>query len=484
MRSAWWIPVAVALTVAGCTDDASPDAAVPAPEEMVDVVGATLTYSALTDAGVATWIEPVGMESYEAAYLDPVERPVPLAFALRDCVARADGRVVYDVQWRPPGDVEFPVDVVLSVTPGGRLFPYYLIADLGLYEVELERPGTFRITADSGDDQFGNDDERQISVSDADPGSCELSVVSERYVDDQTAAPVQVRWDDTLLANTAPAGSFQSLAGSAHETAAMVERLLLDGIEDEDLWPDRIWFDPDGDLDFLSITHRFGCRQVRSQWGDGAVTLLQQRGCEAELFASADRVVSVADPAWTVTVNGASEPVDALVAGLRALPVAGVEPLPDGRVEFDPLAQFELVSAEEGRIEYGRVPWRDGVVIAWGTDDDLGGEIETFAVDDGEWFNAGGGGTPIQPGICVAQLRAANDLKGFAIAVFEDPEIARIERQLAGGEWEEVDVIANGRYRIAMLDPDLRTVAGVGPDRTVIRGFDAAGEPIDCVGSN
>ncbi|MEZ5246494.1 MAG: hypothetical protein R2707_15440 [Acidimicrobiales bacterium] len=483
MRRAW-IALALALTVAACTDDAAPEAAASAPVEMIEVIGATLTYPALVDSGVAMSTTAIDMEGYEAAYLDPVERPVPLAFALRDCVVRADGRVVYDVQWRPPEDVEIPVDVVLSVTPGGRLFPYYLAAGLGLYEVELARPGTFRITADLGDGVFGGDDERQISVSDADPGSCELDVVSERYIDDQTAAPVQVRWDDTLLANTAPMGSFQSLAGSAHPTAAFVERLLLDGIDDEDLWPDRIWFDPNGDPDFLAITDRLGCRQVRSEWDDGAVTLLQQRGCEDGLFSSDDRVVSVVDSAWTVTVNGASEAVDALVVGLRALPVAGVEALADGPVEFDPLARFELESAEEGRIEYGRVPWRDGVVVAWGYDDDLGGEIATFAVDGGEWFNAGGGGTPIQPGICVAQLRSANDLKGFAIAVFDDPGITRLERQLADGQWEEVDVIANGPYRIAMLDPDLRTVAGVGPDRTVIRGFDAAGDEIDCVRSN
>ena len=68
--------------------------------------------------------------------------------------------------------------------------------------------------------------------------------------------------------------------------------------------------------------------------------------------------------------------------------------------------------------------------------------------------------------------------------MFDDPEIARLERQLPDGEWEEVDVIANEPYRIAMLDPDLRTVAGVGPDRTNIRGFDATGDPIDCVRSN
>ena len=483
MRRAW-AALAVALALAACTDDAPPDSAASAPVEAVEVVGATLTYPALVDSGVATSITPIDMERYEAAHLDPVERPVPLAFALRDCVARADGQVVYDVQWRPPGDVEFPVEVVLSVTPGGSLFPYYLVAGLGLYEVELSRPGTFRIIADSGDGVIGGDDERQISANDEPPGSCELGVVSERYIDDQTADPMRLRWDDGLLANTAPAGSFQSLAGSAHPTAALVERLLLDGIDDGDLWPGRIWFDPDGDPDFLAIIDRLGCRQVRSEWDDGAVTLLQERGCEDEPVSSADRVVSVADSAWTVTVLGASEAVDTLVAGLRVLPVAGVEALPDGPVEFDPLARFELESAEQERIEYGRVPWRGGVVVAWGTDDDLGGEIETFAVDGGEWFNAGGGGTPIQPGICVAQLRSANDLKGFAIAVFDDPEIARLERQLPDGEWEEVDVIANEPYRIAMLDPDLRTVAGVGPDRTNIRGFDATGDPIDCVRSN
>lgn len=453
------------------------------------VFGATFEYPGDPDTGVATSIRELTPDEFSARYQATMRRDIPLAFALRACRHHGGGRATYDIQWRPADDVELPVTVALFVGPASGS-SYSIAFGLGLFEVELAQPGTFRIEQRVDPDMFLRDPGDELSATTSardDGGECQLSVASEFYVDDQTEGSITMEHAADLLRVDAPEGTLQWLAGSGHAVATRVERLFLDAPEEFDAFPDRVWIAPDLELELLSISEQFGCWRVRSAWLDGDVSVVQSRGCrdDAERTFMDRTIVGILDPAWSVTVEGPPDQVDLFIAGSRAVPVAGVEPLPEGEVPFDSLAAFEERLTLEGGIEYARFDWNGGVIVVHASEplDDRLSEIE-FTALLGEHEIAGGGGTPIQTRICVASYAGGDDERGYAFVYFDDPGIARVEAQRIDDTWESIELVDAGPFFVGLLADDLAADQHRNYNAPTIRGFDAAGAEIDCVRSN
>lgn len=452
------------------------------------VFGASFEYPGDPDTGVATSIEELTNDEFAARYDETVRRDVPLAFALRACRHHGGGRATYDIQWRPPDGVELPVTVALYVGPESGA-SYSFVLGLGLFEVELAKPGTFRIEQRLDPDLFFQDDDppTALTTAESDRGVCQLTISSEFYVDDQTVGAIEMEPAGDLVRVDAPEGSLQWLAGSRHAIAHRIERLFLDAPEDFDAYPDRVWVAPDLELEFLSISDQFGCWLVRSAWFGGEVSVRQSRGCRDEgARPSMDRtLVRIVDPAWDVTVEGPPALVERFVAATRAVPVAGVEPLPDGDVPFDALAAFEERLLVEGGSEYARYDWRGGVIIVHSREplDDRLRELEFTALVGTEEYD-GGIGTPIQDRVCAASYAGGDHERGFAFVYHNDPQIEWVDVQSTDGSWQQVDMVDVGPFLMGMLAHDLVADEYGNYNAPPIRGFDAAGEPIDCVGSN
>lgn len=484
----------LAVLVSGCTSSgdpqpASPDAgsasAVDERVREVEVVGATLTYPDGDSTGVASRIEEIPLEGDDVFDLfdgnpTTVERAIPLAFALRSCTDEGGGRLMHEVQWRGPPEFEYPVTVTLWVGPLDGAF----YGQGGLFEVDLEADGVFPLAVDLR--ETADDGDNGVSVG-AEPTAqryCEMRVLSEDYVDDQTEPGLVYEPAEVAPSVAAPDGSLQSYAIDEVAAGPLLRELLLEVGTDSDLLPARWWLSLDAEPETFSIRRDDTCWLIESRWKAPAVETRQDRGCEPALWPSTFDVIQIDDPSWNVVVAGEPDDVSAYLASVVSVPVAGVDPVGSGNADFDALATFESQLAESGIEPFGRIPWgQDGVIIVWSSDGDLSGEIEATGFTPDQ-LNAGGGGTPIQPGVCAATLAYGDATAGFAVIVYEDAAIDRVEVQRPSGDWEPVEIIANGPYRLGLLDSSLAQEGRVGVSAPPIRGFDATGAPIDCVRSN
>ena len=452
----------------------------------IAIKGATVTYEDISGPGVASRVEPYG-DGAPIDFLDPslelerIEREVPLAFALRKCEASGT-QLFHEIQWRPPEGLELPVTVVLSAAPQNNFF----FAGLQPLEVELDRPGLFRIETDLAEflglDEGTNPTE--LAADDLDQETlCGLTVYSELYIDDQTEPGLSYTRFEERPSVDAPADSAQALAVSDRPVSElMLEYLLVLGA-DTDVLPDRWWLAADAVPGDFRIDRDGPCWEIKSDWKDPEVSLVQSRGCRPpQIFDGLrEKVVEVTDPAWSVVLSGESDEVDRFAAMMSPWTVHGVEMLgPAGR-DFDPVATAKARAEELGGDHIGELPWGEDGIIIIGADDvsklrQL--HVEAYRPD---YFSTGGGGRPIQRGVCAATHQSSNEEAGFAIVVFNDPRIDRVEVQRPNGEWEQVDIVEMNGANVAMLDENLIQTTQVSPNAPEIRGYDSAGNELDCV---
>jgi hypothetical protein len=300
----------------------------------VDVFGAKFRYSASADTGVATRIEPLTIDGRQAGLyeLEPqvevTERATPLAFALRSCQRLSARRSIYDVQWRAPDDLELPITVTVSIGDGTAT-SHSLNSFGDMFEVDLAAEGVFTIVADEPPAPDSDGDEFLAASRELRPSNyCELRIVSEVYIDDQTEIGLEMEPYPDAPTVIAPAGTVQSLAVDDVPIGGLLRDLLLSSNPESDLFPDHWWLAPDAELDSISLSRNDACWRISTTYSEPAVQVLQSRGCDRWPASSMHDVVQIVDAAWDVTVAGPPAEVRDFIDAVVSVPVAGVEQLP------------------------------------------------------------------------------------------------------------------------------------------------------------
>jgi hypothetical protein len=447
----------------------------------VAIKGAVLRYGGLSGPGVATRVELLGTEfgdRWNSADVERIDRDVPLAFALRRCDV-VGNQLVHEVQWRPPAGLELPVTVTMFVGPADFWWQFGSVG----YEVDLAAPGVFRFDVDLAEiapDQM-SDGASVIAGQTGRADLCSMVVYSERYIDVQTEPGLTYGSAPQGPTVDAPSESIQALATSDLPTAGPMLELLISLGPDTEVLPDRWWLAPEAEPERLEVGREHGCWKVVSNWTDPAVRVQQSRGCPSDHFADlTTKIVQIEDDAWDVVVIGSAAEVDRFLEMVRPLSVAGVDPVAAEGREFDAVATARSQAKERGLSVLAELPWGDSgvIIVTVGNEPGLHDfEAEGFNPNP---FNAGATGRPLQRGVCIGTFLSTNTQTGFAIAYFEDPEIAGIEVQREDGRWAPVEVVENRGVSVGVLDDDLVQQGPIGVDAPEVRGFTADGELFVC----